>query len=76
MGLVVHGMQGFDFEKARTTLNVPDDFAVAAMFAAGRPAPPDVLPEQLREREKPTGRKQVAEFICEGAFAFSTGGKT
>ena len=38
MGLVVHGMQGFDFEKARTTLTVPEDYAVAAMFAAGRPA--------------------------------------
>ena len=38
MGLVVHGMQGFDFDKARTALNVPDDFAVAAMFAVGRPA--------------------------------------
>jgi nitroreductase len=70
MGLVVHGMQGFDFEKARTTLKVPDDYAVAAMFAAGRPAPVDVLPETLREREKPTGRKPVSEFICEGAFAF------
>jgi nitroreductase len=70
MGLVVHGMQGFDFEKARTTLKVPDDYAVAAMFAAGRPAPVDVLPEPLREREKPTGRKPVSEFICEGSFAF------
>jgi nitroreductase len=70
MGLVVHGMQGFDFEKARTALKVPDDYAVAAMFAAGRPAPVDVLPEKLREREKPTGRKPVSEIICEGPFAF------
>jgi nitroreductase len=70
MGLVVHGMQGFDFEKARTTLNVPDDYAVAAMFAAGRPGPIDVLPEPLREREKPSDRKPVSELICEGAFAF------
>ena len=52
-------MQGFDFDKARTTLKVPDDYAVAAMFAAGRPAPVDVLPEKLREREKPTDRKPV-----------------
>ena len=70
MDLVVHGMQGFDFDKARTDLKVPDDFAVAAMFAAGKPAPVDVLPEKLREREKPTGRKPVSEIICEGAFAF------
>ena len=70
MGLVVHGMQGFDFEKARTTLQVPDDFAVAAMFAAGRPGPIEVLPEEVREREKPSSRRPVSESICEGPFAF------
>ena len=70
MGLIVHGMQGFDFEKARTTLQVPDDFAVAAMFAAGRPGPIEVLPEEVREREKPSGRRPVSESICEGPFAF------
>jgi nitroreductase len=70
MGLVVHGMQGFDFDKARTALNVPDDYAVAAMFAAGKPGPLTNLPEPLREREKPSGRKPVREIIREGAFAF------
>src|SRR6478609_251875 len=43
MGLVVHGMMGFDFDKARTQLKVPDDYDVAAMFAAGRPGLEDVL---------------------------------
>jgi nitroreductase len=71
MGLIVHGMQGFDFAKAHTTLKLPEDYAVAAMFAAGRPAPPDTLPEPLRDREKPSGRKPVSEIICEGPFAFS-----
>ena len=70
MNLVVHGMQGFDFEKARTALKVPDDFAVAAMFAAGRPTEPDTLPEPLREREKPSGRKPISEITCEGVFEF------
>jgi nitroreductase len=70
MGLVVHGMQGFDYDKARTALKVPDDYAVAAMFAAGRPGPVSNLPEQMREREKPSDRKPVTEIICEGAFAF------
>src|SRR6185503_13042743 len=30
LGLVVHGMAGFDNAKARTALKVPDDFAVEA----------------------------------------------
>ena len=70
MGLVVHGMQGFDFEKARTSLSVPDDYAVAAMFAVGRPGNPAELPPELRERETPSPRKPVREIICEGRFAF------
>lgn len=71
MGLVVHGMQGFDFDKARTSLKVPDDYAVAAMFAAGRPGELKTLPDQLRDREKPTDRKPVSQFICEGEFRFN-----
>jgi nitroreductase len=70
MGLVVHGMQGFDYDKARTTLKVPDDYAVAAMFAAGHPGDPADLPPPLGEREKPSDRMPVKKIICEGAFAF------
>ncbi len=68
MGLVVHGMQGFDFDRARSSLGVPDDYAVCAMFAVGRPGDPADLPEELRERERPTQRKPVGEIIMEGAF--------
>ena len=70
MGLVVHGMQGFDFDKARTSLSVPHDYAVCAMFAVGRPGDPDQLAPETREREKPSPRKAVREIICEGKFAF------
>ncbi|MDQ3623608.1 MAG: nitroreductase family protein [Verrucomicrobiota bacterium] len=70
MGLVAHGMAGFHFEKARTTLRVPDEFAVAAMFALGRPGNPDDLPDELRKLETPSGRRPVRESICEGPFAF------
>ncbi len=68
MGLVVHGMQGFDFERARSELRVPEDHGVNAMFAVGRPGNPADLPEQLRERERPSGRKPVEEIILEGGF--------
>jgi nitroreductase len=68
MGLVVHGMQGFDFDKARTVLAVPDDYAVAAMFAAGHPGDPGKLPETLRQREVPSGRRPIRELMHEGVF--------
>ena len=70
MGLVAHGMQGFDSEKARSELKVPDDYAVAAMFALGHPGDPETLPAEMREKEKPSGRRPVSESIREGAFAF------
>jgi nitroreductase len=70
MGLVVHGMAGFDRDKARAALRVPDDYDVEAMIALGRPGDPDELPPPLREREQPSGRKPVREIAAEGPFAF------
>ena len=70
MGIVSHGMAGFDFEKARKDLQVPEEFAVAAMFALGRSGDPDQLPPALRDKEKITSRRPVSESICEGPFQF------
>jgi nitroreductase len=69
-GLVVHGMQGFDYERARTALGIPEGFRVEAMAAVGRPGDPAQLPEPVREREKPSDRKPLAETVCEGPFSF------
>ncbi len=68
MGLVVHGMQGFDYEKARAVLNVPEHFQVDAMIAVGKPGKRNDLPEDLQEREQPSDRKPVAEIAIEGGF--------
>jgi nitroreductase len=69
-GYVVHGMQGFDYERARTTLSIPDDFQVEAMVAVGLPGSPEVLPEQLRSKEAPSDRRKLEETICAGPFCF------
>ena len=67
-GHVVHGMAGFDYERARVELGVPDDFQVEAMAAIGRPAGTEVLPEDLRKKEEPSSRRPLAGTICEGRF--------
>ena len=67
-GLVVHGMQGFDYEKARQVLEVPDDYTVEAMIAVGKKGRKEDLPDYLQEREFPNTRKNVAEITCEGKF--------
>ena len=69
-GLVVHGMQGFDYERARAELKIPDQFEVEAMAAVGKPGDPSVLPEKLRAKESPNDRRKLSESICEGAFSF------
>lgn len=69
-GLVVHGMQGFDYELARAALNIPEGFQVEAMCAIGKPADPATLSEVLRAKEVPSGRRKLEETICEGPFCF------
>jgi len=67
-GLVVHGMEGFDYERARKELRIPDEFQIEAMAAVGKPGPKDVLPEKLQARESPNDRRRVSESIFEGPF--------
>jgi nitroreductase len=67
-GLVVHAMQGFDYDRAREALHIPDGYQVEAMIAIGNPGRKEDLPEHLREREFPSGRKVLADLIGEGPF--------
>jgi nitroreductase len=69
-GYVVHGMQGFDYERARVTLHIPEGFRVEAMAAVGRPGAQEELPEALRQRETPSDRRKLEQTICEGPFRF------
>jgi len=69
MGLVVHGMQGFDYDRAQTELNVGDDHQVEAMIAVGRPGNKYDLPFALEQREFPSGRKKLEDIVFEGGFA-------
>ena len=67
-GLVTHGMQGFDYDKARKELEIPDGFDVMAMIAIGKKAPRENLPSELQKIEFPNDRKPLSEIIMEGKF--------
>ena len=67
-GFVVHGMQGFDYDKAKELLKIPDDFSVEAMAAVGRPGKKEGLPQALQERECPSVRKKLSEIVFKGKF--------
>ena len=69
-GLVVHGMEGFDYDRARAALHVPEQFQIEAMAAVGKPGPKEVLPDRLQKRESPSDRRKLVDSICEGPFRF------
>jgi len=68
--LVVHGMQGFDYDRARSELKVPADFQVNAMAVVGQPGDAQLLPESVRAREHPNDRRPVSQSVREGPFSF------
>ena len=73
-GLVVHGMEGFDYDRARKELRIPDDFQVEAMAAVGRPGPKKLLPGKLQARETPNDRRKLSESVFEGRSNLNNSG--
>jgi nitroreductase len=71
-GYTVHGMEGFDYEKAKKDLNIPEEYQVEAMIAIGKRAPADQLPPELQQREVPSMRKPLEEIAIEGKFKSGT----
>lgn len=67
-GYVAHGMQGFDYERARQELQVPEEYQVEAMAAIGLPGPKESLPEMLQAKETPNDRRPITQSVCEGPF--------
>lgn len=67
-GLVMHPMGGFDYDKAKTELQVPDEYKVEAMAAIGIRDKVEALHERLQKREFPSDRKPVEELIMKGKF--------
>ena len=66
--LVVHGMAGFDFEKAKKLLKLSDVWNIEAMMAIGKKGDKKDLPKELQERESPSDRKPLNEIVFEGKF--------
>ena len=68
MGLAAHAMGGFDTDKLAAAVGLPDGHSLHCVVAVGEQGPAEALPEDLRAREKPSGRKPVAEIAVHGRF--------
>ena len=72
-GLVTHAMQGFDYERARKDLAIPDEYDVMAMVAIGKKGQKEKLLPELQQREVPSDRKPLSEIVMEGKFVNKSG---
>lgn len=68
MGLAAHAMGGFDKDKLAAAVGLPDGHTLHCVVAVGEQGPAEALPEDLRAREKPSGRKTLAEIAAHGRF--------
>jgi nitroreductase len=66
LGLFAHGMAGFEREKAFALTGAnPDETDIIAAIVVGRRGEAGNLPDGIREREAPTQRKTLEEFVIE-----------
>jgi nitroreductase len=64
IGLAGHQMAGFDVEKARAVLEIPEGFDPVAMIVIGYMGNPDSLPPELKERElAPRERRPLQDML-------------
>ena len=68
MGWYVHGMVGFDMDRAFAELNVPQGYRVEAAYAVGKMGDKSSLPEAMQEREQPSPRRPLSELAFAGGF--------
>jgi nitroreductase len=69
LDLYLHQMGGFDVEKAREVLSIPEGYQPVAMMALGYLGDRDSLPEPLRQRDQaPRTRKALEESVFTGRW--------
>jgi nitroreductase len=69
LGLNAHQMGGFDYEKLKKGLNIPDDIEIASVISIGYPGNLDELTEALRTRElAPRERYTQHELVSTKGF--------
>ncbi|GEO86582.1 MULTISPECIES: nitroreductase family protein [Alphaproteobacteria] len=67
-GYLAHAMAGVDFDEAIKVLGAPVGFHAEAAVAIGKRADPAGLPDHLKAREMPNGRKKLADVAFARGF--------
>jgi len=67
LGLHAHAMAGFDRDKARQEIGIPDDYDLGAAVVLGYLGNPDQLPEQPRKAEVAKRQRKPLDEIAFGS---------
>lgn len=67
-GWATHGIGGFDRDRARALLGIPEQFAIHAAVAIGRQGSKADLPPDLQLREQPNSRLPLGEIVHADTF--------
>jgi flavin reductase (DIM6/NTAB) family NADH-FMN oxidoreductase RutF/nitroreductase len=70
-GWRAHAMVGFDMDRTRIELNIPDHFHIEAAVAIGRQGDKSTLGERLQKREQPSEREPMSVIALDGGFSNS-----
>jgi len=68
IGLITHAMGGIDRDLIKKELKISDDYTIEVMISIGKTGSIEDLPDELKSREKPSGRKNLEEISFEGFF--------
>jgi len=68
LGWRTRAIGGYNREQARIALRVPEDYALEAAVAIGKPGDKSLLPADMQERELPNGRHPLQDLVIEGGF--------
>ena len=68
LGILAHGMAGFDAAKARELYAIPESHEAVAAIAVGYPGDESGAPEELLKRNKRRPRRSVDQFVFAGRW--------
>ncbi|HQR50430.1 MAG TPA: nitroreductase family protein [Methylophilaceae bacterium] len=69
LGLMAHQMGGFDPDRARALVGVPEQYSLMAMVSVGYPADPATLGAEVLAREtSPRKRRELGELFFEAVW--------
>jgi nitroreductase len=68
LGMLAHGMAGFDAAKARELYGIPDSHEAVAAIALGYLGDEQGAPEELRKRNRHSPRRTLNRFVFAGRW--------